>query len=107
MCIFTLNVIVLTIACLSAMLGPAAEEQAGIIALQEIKRPWHGFRWATKMVTDTGWKVHWSNPLGVTVTGGRRAAGGTALLWRRKLGRGDAFKSLASNELLHRACGRA
>ena len=49
--IFTLNVTVLTISRLSAVLDKAAEEQAGIIALRETNHPWHGFRWATKIVT--------------------------------------------------------
>ena len=105
--VLTLNVTVLTIARLNAVLGKAAEEQADVVTLQETKHPRHGFRWATTILAEAGWKIQWSDPPGSTVTGGRRAAGGTAILWRRELGRGDAIKSLARTELQHRSCGRA
>ena len=105
--LLTLNVTVLTMSRLYAVLGKAAEEHAGVVNLQETKHPRHGFRWATKILTEAGWKIQWSDPPGSTATVGRRAAGGTAILWRRELGRGDAIKSLASSVSQHRSGGGA
>ena len=50
--VLTLNVTVLTIARLNAVLDKAAAEQAGVVSLQDTKRPRHGFRWALKTLAE-------------------------------------------------------
>ena len=104
--IVSINVTSLTAARLEESLQVAKGQDASILALQETRHPPGGFVWATRQASKEGWKLQWSkaSPLDSC---GRRSAGGTALLWKRELGKGEPVKSGSfCKEDEHRSCGR-
>ena len=101
----SVNVTLFTRARLRSVLRLASEHQAGVLALQETRHPDNGFRWAGAIAATEGWWVQWSLDTSIDRRGVRRQ-GGTALLWRRELGRGEPCRFDAPEHLQSRACGR-
>ena len=99
--VLAINVTVLTRERLHEVLIQAGDDQAAVIALQETRHPANGFRWAAKVTSDAGWRIQWSAPPNPNRAGTQLGAGGTALLWRRELGRGTACAFDAPQDLKH------
>ena len=102
-----INVTVLTRMRLIAVMQQAKSDGVAVVAMQETRHPKNGFRWAAKVTSAAGWRIQWSDPPNLNKAGNQLSAGGTALMWRRELGRSTACTFDAPQELLHRACGRA
>ena len=76
---------------LHSILDEADNQTCDFICLQETRHPDDGFKWATYSLQKRGWSVQWSPSAGYKPT--KKSAsilreGGTALLWRSRLGRG-------------------
>lgn len=71
---------------LNAILECANSCNADFIALQETKHPPNRFPFANRLAKEFGWSVVWSVSPPLMNTGARHP-GGTALLWRKYLGR--------------------
>lgn len=100
MCV-SANCTVLTKGRLNAILEFAKSCNADFIALQETKHPPNGFPFANRSAKEFGWSIVWSVSPPLMNTGARHP-GGTALLWRKYLGRGTAWPNTD-----HRVCARS
>ena len=104
--IISINVTALTAVRLKAVLLLAKREDAHLILLQESRHPADGFAWAARMGIAKGWKSQWSKP-SPNDRLGRRTPGGTAIFWRKELGRGTPVSCDVTPSSAHRACGRS
>lgn len=105
--VLSINVTALTKARLGEVLDCACGDAASAVALQETRHLEGGFPWASRLAAKQGWKVQWSRASPKDWCGHTRA-GGTALLWRAELGRGEPLIADhgASTHCMHRSCGR-
>ena len=94
--VVSVNVTLLTKDRLFEILNFANRNHACIIALQETKHPDGGFPFANRLLALHGWSVQWSESPCKT-----SFYGGTALIWRKAIGRG---KPVRSDD--HRICAR-
>ena len=82
----TVNVTQLTADRLHTIMRHASAEQVDVVALQETRHHGTPLPWANKIAKEFGWNATFSNPP-PTDRLGRVVQGGTAVLWRRTLGR--------------------
>ena len=96
----TVNVTQLTKARLETVLQQADEWASNILCLQETRHAEGGYAWAARAARTQGWYTQWSEapPLDRL---GRRQPGGTAIMWRKEMGKGTKIETTS-----HRACVR-